>query len=62
MNMKVAEAKEILKLEDENNEKLLGRSDEINTTIHGNLQREITNALKKTIEKEGITALSANAI
>lgn len=62
MKMKFAEAKEILKLEDENNEKLLGRSDEINTTIHGNLQREITNALKKTIEKEGITALSANAI
>ena len=62
MKMKFAEAKEILKLEDENNEKLLGRSDEINTTIHGNLQREITNALKKPIEKEGITALSANAI
>jgi len=62
MKMKFADAKDILKLEDENNEKLLSRADEINTTEDGNLQREITSALKKTIEKENITALSANAI
>lgn len=62
MKMKFAEAKDILKLEDENNEKLLSRADEINTTTDGNLQREITSALKKTIEKENIVALSANAI
>lgn len=62
MKMRFAEAKEILKLDDENNEKLLSRSDEINTTAEGNLQREITNALKRTIEKENIVALSANAI
>lgn len=62
MKMKFADAKEILTLETEENEKLLSRADEINTTIDGNLQREITTALKKTIEKNGITALSANAI
>lgn len=62
MKMKFADAKDILKLEDENNEKLLSRADEIDTTAEGNLQREITNALKRTIEKENIVALSANAI
>lgn len=62
MKMKFAEAKEILKIDDENNEKLLSRSDEINTTEDGNLQREITSALKKTIEKNNLVSLSANAI
>lgn len=62
MKMKFAEAKEILKIDDENNEKLLSRSDEINTTEDGNLQREITAALKKTIEKNNLVSLSANAI
>ena len=62
MKMKFAEAKEILKIDDENNEKLLSRSDEINTTTDGNLQREITAALKKTIEKNNLVSLSANAI
>lgn len=62
MKMKFAQAKEILKLNDENNEKLLSRSDEINTTEDGNLQREITAALKKTIEKNNLVSLSANAI
>ena len=62
MKMKFADAKEILTLETEENEKLLSRADEINPTIDGNIQREITTALKKTIEKENITALSANAI
>lgn len=62
MKMKFAQAKEILKIDDENNEKLLSRSDEINTTEDGNLQREITAALKKTIEKNNLVSLSANAI
>ena len=62
MKMKFADAKEILKIDDENNEKLLSRSDEINTTENGNLQREITAALKKTIEKNNLVSLSANAI
>ena len=62
MKMKFARAKEILKIDDENNEKLLSRSDEINTTEDGNLQREITAALKKTIEKNNLVSLSANAI
>ena len=62
MKMKFAEAKEILKIDDENNEKLLSRSDEINTTEDGNLQREITAALKKTMEKNNLVSLSANAI
>ena len=62
MKMKFADAKEILKIDDENNEKLLSRSDEINTTEDGNLQREITAALKKTIEKNNLVSLSANAI
>ena len=62
MKMKFADAKDILTIDTEDNEKLLSRSDEINTTNDGNLQREITAALKKTIEKNNLTALSANAI
>lgn len=62
MKMKFADAKEILTVESENNDSLFSRSDEINPTLDGNLQREITAALKRTIEKENIISLSANAI
>ena len=61
MKTKFEDAKEIQTIETENNI-LYNRADEIDTRSEGNLQREITLALKRTIEKENITALSAPAI
>lgn len=61
MKIKFEAAKEIQTIETENNI-LFNRADEIDTRSEGNLQREITLALKRTIEKEGITSLSAPAI
>lgn len=61
MKMKFEAAKEIQTINTEDTT-LFSRADEIDTRTDGNLQREITLALKRTIEKEGITALSAPAI
>ena len=64
MKTKFQDAREIITLSDneENNNKLYNRASEINPSLEGNLQREITLALKRTIEKNNITALSAPAI
>lgn len=64
MKAKFQDAQEIITLSDneETNNKLYNRASEINPSLEGNLQREITLALKRTIEKNNITALSAPAI
>ena len=61
MKMKFNDAKEILTIENHENE-ISTRAVEIDVRTEGNLQREITSALKKTIEKNNLTALSAPAI
>lgn len=61
MKMKFNDAKEILTIENHENE-ISTRAIEIDVRTEGNLQREITSALKKTIEKNNLTALSAPAI
>lgn len=61
MKMKFNDAKEILTVENHENE-ISTRAIEIDVRTEGNLQREITSALKKTIEKNNLTALSAPAI
>lgn len=61
MKTKFQDAKEIQTIDTEDNI-LYKRATEIDTSSEGNLQREITLALKRTIEKENITALSAPAI
>lgn len=61
MQMKFNDAKEILTIENHENE-ISTRAIEIDVRTEGNLQREITSALKKTIEKNNLTALSAPAI
>ena len=61
MKLKFAGAKEILKVPD-NEIELGNRATEINTTVEGELKSEIVLALKKTLEKENLTALSAPAI
>lgn len=70
MKLKFKDAKEIIKIPDIDNreeiseeEKILStRADEINTTVESELKSEIVLALKKTLEKENLTALSAPAI
>lgn len=61
MQMRFKDAKDILTVE--NNElELSDRSTEINYAVDNKLIREIVSSLKKTIEKNNITALSAPAI
>lgn len=70
MKLKFKDAKEIIKIENlddrenisEEEKQLSTRSDEINTTIESELKSEIVLALKRTLEKENLTALSAPAI
>ena len=70
MKLKFKDAKEIIKIPDiddrenisEEEKKLSSRAEEINTTIESELKTEIVLALKKTLEKENLTALSAPAI
>ena len=61
MTAKFERAKEILKLETDEI-KLCERATEIDIRTENKLLREITTALKATIEKENLTSLSAPAI
>lgn len=63
MKMKFKDAKEIITIEEWDNElKLSERANELNIKNENPLMREITSALKKTIDKEEIVSLSAPAI
>ena len=61
MKMKFENAKEILNIADKEIE-LSERAMEVDTKTENKLLREISTALKATIEKENLTALSAPAI